>query len=151
MIGVRTNGSKSMVKNSEKTADNIDFDRIQKPLWVVLSLRDLYDWLNECLGPMATEVLSIYADCVFDEDPVDARAPEAFRRLHRTLCGQGLDRFEAERVMREGYGKLLAYLDEMLPGWSSHVHYHGLEHSMRGSMHLMLVFRPELPRQKHVL
>ena len=113
------------------------------PVIFMLPMGEMYKWLDQVLGPMAAEVLEILAACVCEDDLSTPWAPQAFRRLHRTLCNQGMDRFEAEGLMREAYNRMLSHLSTLVPEWLELEHYYGLEHSMRGHQTLMLIVRPE--------
>lgn len=125
------------------TTDLLD---VAQPMIFILPLDEIYAWMRQMLGPMAAEILEILAACVCDDELHDGRAPPAFRRLHRTLMNQGLDRYEAEALMRQAYVRLTAQLSAALPEWMELEHYYGLEHSMRGHQTLLLVVHPESTR-----
>lgn len=134
------------MRKTTTTVKKVDLLDITRPLVFVLPLDEIYAWLSQGLGPMGAEVLEILVACACDDGPDDSRAPPAFRRLHRTLMNQGLDRYEAESLMREAYGRLTSHLSDNLPEWSELEHYNGLQHSMRGHKTLVISVQPEPSR-----
>ncbi len=115
---------------------------------VLIPLDELFVQLQNAIGPWASEALEILVNCVFVEEPDDGRAPLAFRRLHRMLCNQGFERFEAEAIMREAYGKMLTLLDMHVPGWAEEAHYEEVGHWMHSHCTLALQFKAERKHER---